>query len=270
MMTQNNFDVLPTGKPHVSYSEVKSWAECSYRHNLQHIKKIDLSKPSIHLDIGTAVHAACENYLKTKVMDANITIKILEDAWKKNEGVDGFDEKSLQKAKDECVSILNDVPAFLDKEFIDWEFIAAEEQLYEVINPHTHAFKGFIDGVIKSKGKRGEDLVWLIDWKTSNRGWLRQKRQDKLTTAQLILYKSFWSQKHNIDLKNIRCAFIILKKQAKPGKHCEMFAVSAGDVSIKRNLKLVSDMVTSVKRGVSIKNRNSCTYCDYKGTEHCT
>ena len=124
-------------------------------------------------------------------MDPTITFNMLDEAWKKNAGVDGFNESSLAKAKQESLQILNEVPQFVNENFLDWEFIAAEELLYETIGPHPHAFKGFIDGVIKAKGKRGEDLVWLIDWKTSNRGWLRQKRQDKLTTAQLILYKSF-------------------------------------------------------------------------------
>ena len=73
----------------------------------------------------------------------------------------------------------------------------------------------------------------------------------------------------NINLKEIRCAFVILKKQAKQGKHCELFAISVGDVTIKRNLKMVTDMVTSVKKGIALKNRNSCLYCDYHNTEHC-
>jgi len=33
---------------------------------------------------------------------------------------------------------------------------------------------------------------------------------------------------------------------------------------------VVSNMITSVKRGIALKNRDSCTYCEYKGTEHCT
>ena len=33
-MQENNssFQTLPTGKPHVSFSEVKLWKECSFRH----------------------------------------------------------------------------------------------------------------------------------------------------------------------------------------------------------------------------------------------
>jgi hypothetical protein len=25
-----------------------------------------------------------------------------------------------------------------------------------------------------------------------------------------------------------------------------------------------------VKRGISLKNRDACTWCEFKGTEHCT
>ena len=31
---------LLTGKPHVSFSEIKDWVECSYRHKLIHIDKL--------------------------------------------------------------------------------------------------------------------------------------------------------------------------------------------------------------------------------------
>ena len=33
--------MFPTGKPHVSFSEIKAWKECSWRHKLIYIDKID-------------------------------------------------------------------------------------------------------------------------------------------------------------------------------------------------------------------------------------
>ena len=54
---------FPTGKPHVSYSEVRCWKECPWRHKLLHIEKIDVFKPSPYLDFGTQVHEGCESYL---------------------------------------------------------------------------------------------------------------------------------------------------------------------------------------------------------------
>ena len=56
--------MFPTGKKHISYSELRNWKECAYRHKLQQIDKIDLFKPSPYLDFGTNVHEGCELFLK--------------------------------------------------------------------------------------------------------------------------------------------------------------------------------------------------------------
>lgn len=271
MQEKSSFELLPTGKPHISFSEVKLWKECSYRHNLVHVKKIDVFKPSPILDFGTSVHSACENYLLTKQMDASIAHKAMEKAWERNKDYPEFTVESLAKAKQEAALILQEVPDFLDREFPDWQVVDAEHQLYEAVESQPHAFKGFIDGVIKAKGKRGETIYWILDWKTTQRGWFREKRSDEMVKAQLALYKNFWCKKNpHVPFKDVRCGFVLLKKAAKVGEHCELFTVSLGEAPIKRSLKVVNNMLTSVKRGISIKNRDACTYCEFKDTEHCT
>ena len=219
------FETLPTGKKHVSFSEVKLWKECSFRHNLTHIKKLSLFKPSPILDFGTAVHAACEQYLLTRAMNVDVALNLMEEAWKKNEEDPAYTVLALKTALSEAKTILEELPAFLDLTFPDWTVVDAEHQLYEQVQGHPHAFKGFIDGVIKCKGKRGEDLYWIIDWKTSGRGWHRAKRSDDMVKSQLALYKNYWCQKNpQVPFKDVRCGFVILKKSGKPGDHCELFS----------------------------------------------
>ena len=60
---------FPTGKSHVSFSEIKSWKECTWRHKLVHIDKVDIFEPSPYLDFGTAVHSGCEVILEKKELD---------------------------------------------------------------------------------------------------------------------------------------------------------------------------------------------------------
>ena len=55
---------FPTGKAHVSFSEVRTWAECPWKHKLTYIDKVKADVESEHLYFGTAVHASCEKYLK--------------------------------------------------------------------------------------------------------------------------------------------------------------------------------------------------------------
>ena len=67
---------FPTGKPHISFSEVKTWKECSWKHKLVYINKIDMFKPSPYLDFGTILHTEVEGYLKNKTFDC----KSIKDA----------------------------------------------------------------------------------------------------------------------------------------------------------------------------------------------
>lgn len=266
---------LPTGKPHVSFSEIKEYRECGYRHKLHQIKKIDLSKPSIHLVFGTATHAVAEHFFNTGKIDISIAEKILDEEYEKNAAFHDFvanDKNSLLGA---IQNIMDDFPGFLDENFPGWTLHRAEEDLYENLmafyEQHSDvSFKGFIDVVLKVPTKKsGEFLYWIIDLKTANRPWARQKIQDETIKMQLVLYKNFWAKKNNIPLKSIRCGFVTLLKSGKKGKLCKLIPVSVGDVTSERSLKILNSAVTGIKRGIAIKNRNSCKYCDYLDTEHC-
>ena len=72
---------LPTGKSHISFSEVKCWKECSWRHKLLYVDKIDVFQPSPFLDFGTAVHEGCENILEGRSLDKKKILKSVTDAW---------------------------------------------------------------------------------------------------------------------------------------------------------------------------------------------
>lgn len=300
---QNEFTLLPTGKPHISFSEMSDWIDCTWRHKKKHIDHIDLSTYGVALDNGTAVHASSEDFLRTRVMKPEIATKMIKEAFEERSKEESFydyirfdpinDEaykKLLKKYKGVCEkkediiydsyltmyvegaeATLADIPEFMDETFgDDWEFIDAEHKLYEEIKGHNHAFKGYIDGIIKCKGKRGKYVYWLLDWKTTSWGWKREKKEDAKTKSQLILYKNFWSEKMNINPKDIRCGFVLLKRDAKPGKHCELLPVSVGNVTTRRTLDVIDDMFASIERKMFIKNKTNCKWCDYKGTEHCS
>lgn len=269
---QQKFEKLPTGKPHVSFSEMRDWQDCSFRHKLKYIEKVEEDIPGVHLDFGTSVHAACENYLKTKQMDRKIFLTCLKSLWEEHQKKcpDEFTLKAFKDFGQQGMSILADVPIWFDKQFPEWEYVDAEHSLYEPLDGYPHAFKGFIDVVIRVPNARGKKLYWLLDWKTCSWGWTIDKKNDPQVKSQLVLYKNFWSIKENINPKDVRCGFVLLKRTAKSGMHCELVTTSVGDVTTNRSLKVINNMVTSIKRGIAIKNRNACTFCSYLNTPHCT
>jgi hypothetical protein len=268
---QSKYEKLPTGKPHISYSEARCWAECSYRHKLEHVLKLGTQLPSVHMDFGTACHAAIECFLNGKMMNVRIFMNKLKELWEEHEKVlpDQYTVESFKEFGKQGLEILKEFPAWIDTTFPGWELIDAEHYLYEPIEGHPHAFKGFIDIVIRVPGQNGKSTVWVLDSKTCGWGWDIKKKSDPLVRMQTILYRSFWTTKTNTNPKDVKCGFVLLKRTAKKGSHIELFQASVGDVTTKRSLKVVADMVTSVKRGIAIKNKESCKFCQFKETEWC-
>ena len=279
--------LLPTGKAHVSYSEVKNWKECPWKHKLLYIDKLGQDIASPYLDYGTAIHECCESFLKTGVMDPQPAIDAIETAWEAH----GFDEEAFVKRRQSearsqgwtykhdpvenwiqwAKDTLSEVSGFLDTQFPGWECVSAEEPLYESIKDNEGVtFKGYIDVVLKAKNKRGQVKYWILDWKTASpRGWHRQKKQDFLTLAQIALYKSYWAEKNNIPLKDVKTGFILLKRGTSGSNVCSLFEVSTGPKTLDKANKMVNNMIWGLHKGITLKNRQSCRFCEFKNTPAC-
>jgi len=277
---------FPTGKPHVSYSEVRNWKECPYRHKLLYIDKIGTDEPSPYLSYGTAVHDGIESFLKTGEMDIPKVLDNIRSEW----DIHGFDSKDWIDAQaahraaegwkpkphdyidswlEWATTSLTDLPGFLKEEFGDYEVISAEEQLYEFFPGYDIFFKGFIDALFKVQ-IRGKEYYYVIDWKTAgDKGWYASKRRDILTWAQIALYKSFWKNKNGLDIKQVKCGFVLLKRGGKPGSSCELVKVSVGPKAEENALSILRSMIKTVRRGIFLKNRDSCRFCEFKKTSNC-
>jgi hypothetical protein len=271
-VSTEGLEKLPTGKFNISFSEMNTWSACSYRHKLQFVDKIDLFKPGVHMDFGTSVHAAHEHFIKTRTIDNTIFFKKLRDLWAEHAKIlpEVYTVESFMQFAIEGKAILADLPAFYDTTFPGWQPVDAEHFLFEHIEGHPHAFKGFIDAIIQAPGSRGKMLTWILDAKTTSWGWSGDKKSDPKVCAQLVLYKNFWSVKTKTDPKDVRCGFVLLKRSGKPGKHCELVTTSVGEVTTHRTLKVINNMVSSIKKGIAMKNRNACRFCEYFNTPHCT
>lgn len=278
-----NLPLLKNDKPHVSYSEVSTWTSCSYKHKLVYIDKLTSTDISPYLDYGTIIHDAAEKFIKTRKLEIEVAQEKIEKAWKER----GFDTQEWidqQTARADgqgwkykhvklagwlasAKNCLDQLPEFLDEKYPGWEPVAAEHKLYEKVEAHPGYFKGFIDCVIKLPN--GKNVV--IDWKTSGPyGWRQDKQRDFLTTAQLILYKQFWMKITEMQSKDVKTAFILLKRDAKPGKSVGIVEVSAGPKALAKAAKMVSNMLVGMENGMALKNRHSCKFCEFFNTEHCT
>ena len=280
--------LLKNGKPHVSYSEVSTWASCPWRHKLLYIEKKQENDTSPYLDYGTIVHEAAEGFLKTRTIDLEVVYDKIREAWKKNKfDTPEFIEAQTARARsqdwkyehiplqgwlDSAKNALTDLPGFLDETWPGWKPLSAEYRIYSPIEGETGHFKGFIDCVLELPS--GKHVV--IDWKTSGpAGWRLDKKKDELTQFQIILYKIYWMKKTGLPSSKVQAAFVLLKrdvkpmKSGKPRKSVDIVEVSSGPKMMERAKKKVSNMIRLMDRGMALKNRYSCRFCEFVGTDNC-
>lgn len=137
-------------------------------------------------------------------------------------------------------------------------------------------FKGYIDIAIKVEPKKGKTLLYICDFKTCSWGWPIDKKQDLTVMAQLVLYKHFVCKKFSLDPKNVRTAFILLKKRPKtPADTVEFYTFSTGPKTMEKVLEMFQSDITKMRSGLYQKNRKSCTNkygesCPYLNTNLCT
>jgi hypothetical protein len=308
--------LLPTGKSHVSYSEISDWMDCSYRHRLKHIEKINLGKPSIHTEYGQVIHDLLENYIlgKNKLEEESIEGARKQfrehcDKLKEEHGIEVSD-KDFNDFSASIPDIAYAVPEFLNETFPEWTGFAAEHALYESVAGQTNKwFKGYIDTIIRipknARKKRGSSLpdsegvavpmrlselvgqvktdeekqqfgdgyeFWILDWKTTSWGWDAMKKRDFQKQLQLVFYKHYFCRLLGLRLDQVKCGFVLLKRTPRKSDNsrCELVPVSVGPKTEAKALEVLNNMINQVASGRAIKNRNSCRFCDYNGTEHCT
>lgn len=255
---------------HISFSELKNWNKCAWYHKNVYVNKLAGFQGNEYTAFGTALHDVCEKKLLSESKDPDVEfltsfveeIKSLKD---KNLEINS---DLIKKMRDQGKNIIPEIDPAVREYFEDFEVIGTEEQIYESIDffeSGKYNFKGFIDLILKtSDGK-----YHIVDWKTCSWGWDRARRQDRMTTYQLTLYKHFYAKKHNIDPKNIETHFALLKRTAKKNR-VEIFRVTSGPRKTENAIKLLKKALYNIDKKNYIKNRLACTGCEFYQTQHCT
>lgn len=272
---------------HISYSAWQQYRHfCQWRWKLDNADGLKSKAFGIYLDFGTAVHGAIEKYKTRKnpvsMQDAQ---KLFEDSFRElhKENSEKYKEKEKAIKVDDFVAAGRKIIEEFDscQELRDSEVLYNEHDLYIDIDREDPKmkFKGFIDMVVKTKDKRGNTILYVVDFKTCSWGWTQDKKRDRELQYQLFLYKHFLCKKFNLDPKNVRTAFVLLKRSPrKDDKAIEFFPVSAGPISVQRALDEINTDITDMGKKIVDdsfeRNRKSCKNewgdtCPYFGTDKC-
>ena len=238
-------------KKSISYSQFSQWDVCPWMWKLNYVDKLGTFTDNIHTLFGTSMHEVLQEYLKVmysdsiKAADELLLNEELEDRLKKN-----FMEITQKNGgeefctKDQMVEFYEDglkILEFFKKKRNQYfskrgyELIGIETALnYDL--PKNIKFRGYIDLIIKDTVR---NRIKIIDIKTSTHGWNKYQKADKNKTDQLLLYKKFYSQQHDVPMDRIEVEYFIVKRKLWentdfPQKRIQTFIPANGTPSINK------------------------------------
>ena len=278
------------------------WCDCEHRWSLDYLEARRAPVFSKYMDFGTSLHDALEKY-KNPNKEEKISLEEACDTFERTFREAMPETAAYEKANYDKLPEEDQKPhkaPLTPKEINEWIIVGKHvlrklHTLKELDDARVlfveHAimmpidrtdgietnFKGFIDIVIKTKDKRGKSVVYICDYKTCSWGWSIEKKRDEKLQMQLRLYKHFFCKEFNIDPKQVRCAFILLKRvhsKKNPDNVADWLAISAGPKTVKRAVDNLSKAITGMNSGVYKKNLKMCVndygdVCPYKDTPLC-
>lgn len=248
-------------KKSISYSQFSQWDVCPWMWKLNYVDKLGTFTDNIHTLFGTSMHEVLQEYLKVmysdsiKAADELLLNEELEDRLKKN-----FMEITQKNGgeefctKDQMVEFYEDglkILEFFKKKRNQYfskrgyELIGIETALnYDL--PKNIKFRGYIDLIIKDTVR---NRIKIIDIKTSTHGWNKYQKADKNKTDQLLLYKKFYSQQHDVPMDRIEVEYFIVKRKLYentefPQKRIQTFIPANGKPSINKVFRRLESFMT--------------------------
>jgi len=259
--------------PHISFSELKNWAECPWRHKLLYVDRLEANTGNEYSAFGTAVHDTAEKLLQGESEVVNDPYGYFHSRFNQELTKNFIDLETelAEEMRSQVEGVFECVVPALDNYFCEkggWSLVDTE---FELMHPITEVdakdynFKGYIDLIIKD----GKGHYHVIDWKTCTWGWNARKKSDTLLSRQLVYYKYFYAKHLGLDPRCVSTHFGLIKRTAKKDR-VELFRVTSGEKKTKNSLDFLDQALYNIQNKRYIKNYLSCLYCPFKDTEHCT
>jgi hypothetical protein len=266
------------------------YERCPLSWKLAYIDGLAPFTASIETVFGTAFHETLQHFLTVMYTESvktadNINLsELLLDNLKKEyakcvaekDGEHFSNPLQLAEYHEDGVAILE----WFKKRRGDYELLGIEMELCtqaSVNNPSVYWF-GFMDLVIRHKPT---NTIEIFDIKTSRMGWNKYQKSDSLKSAQLVTYKTYFSEQYNVPKENINVEFFIVKRKLQensmfPQKRIQQHRPASGTVTQRKVQKRIDDFVESCFDSEGNKNadRNylalagkgakNCKWCPFK------
>lgn len=275
----------------VSYSQYTMYENCPRQYKLRYIDRLSIKEGSIHLIFGTALHEVIQTYLTTMYkstkkkanalnVDKMLMEKMIEEFKISKERSEAKTNPCTQLEMEEFYGQGRQVIKWFKSHVRDFymkrgfELVGIELEMDNQLKDKLW-FTGFIDVCIKNKET---GVYTIIDIKTSTKGWSKWQKNDKKKTAQILLYKKFFSEKYDVPLDKINVEYQIFKRMLPesdwPIPRISKFVPPHGKPSVNKVAKSFQNMIDDVfnddgsfKEGEYPKRpgpkQSHCRFCEF-------
>lgn len=243
-------------KIRASYSQYSLYGNCPLQYKLKYVDKEPYHDVGIELIFGTAMHETIQDWLKLRYAKSKLADHMDFSDILKQQMVKEFKSmtiltetgplrpctiQELQEYYYAGIKILNDLYKHANEFFPvkDTVLVGIEIPLEVPLRENLELI-AYLDIVLYNKK---EDKTYIIDLKTSKKGWTWQKKDDKKTN-QLLLYKKYYAEQYDVPPEKIVPVFFILKRrvihnpmQPNFNKRITKFVPTHGKISLGRATK---------------------------------
>jgi len=275
------------GKKSISYSQVNKFHKCPLRWKLEKIDKQKVREPSIMLVFGTAFHETLQEYLRVMYEETAVAADRLDlRSMLIGHMKDAYNAMGDKEFVSQHISRSDMNDFFTDGMIIlEWfrkrrgqyfskkytELVGIEMPIFQEVEYNSNImFTGFLDLVLKE----GDDIK-IIDIKTSYQGWKKPKQKQE--GAQLRLYKKYFSEQYDVDIKDISIEYFIVKRKVWeggdfPAKRIQIYKPASGKPSINKVDNMLKEFVEHAflpdgkhnKKAAYPAYKDDCKYCPFK------
>lgn len=285
------------GDSKVSYSQYTMWANCPKQWKLTYMDGHKDFDPSIHLVFGTAMHETLQEWLQVLYnqgpgeadkLDLN---QMLLEAMAQEYKVMMARYGQKFTTKDEMNEFYADgveIIDFLKKNRTDYfstkrlKLVGVELPIYYPTSNENIMMKGFLDLVFEDQ----DGIIEIWDIKTSTRGWNEYQKKDKTKTAQLVLYKKFFSEQYGWPIDKIQVRYFIVKRKLWEEamfaqKRVQEFVPAHGTRTLRNIVTSFDEFISKSFNedgshntegefpAMAGKNNKNCKYCPFNKSELC-
>lgn len=280
----------PSKNTHISYSSISTYGKCPKLWDLQYRQKSIPFTQNIYTCFGTAMHETIQEWLTVMYHDSvkaanamnlhDLLYANMIKAYRSGKAQMNHEHFSTQ---DELTQFWIEGKHILDylvkkrtSYFSSKSMMLAgvETLLYQELRPGV-VFKGLVDLVFYHPNN---DSWTIMDIKTSTSGWRENQKKNPNLTAQVILYKEFFSKQFGVDKDKINVEYFIVKRRvpaeaefASMQRRVQEFRPNDGPRKTKQVLTQLNEFVSDVldEEGNYIDKEYKCKN-PFGKCEHCS